>query len=69
MKHFLHSGCLLRSLFEVELKMSSFLATRGMFQVGEGVWRETRGGMAEGRRAKKKIKNCNSDRERSDEEG
>ena len=25
MKHFLHSGCLLRSVFEVELKMSSFL--------------------------------------------
>lgn len=24
MKHFLHSGCLLKSVFEVELKMSSF---------------------------------------------
>lgn len=30
MKHFLHSGCLLRSVFEVELKMSSFLYQRNV---------------------------------------
>lgn len=62
MKHFLHSGCLLRSLFEVELKMSSFLSSRGTFQAGEGVFGgrqevgEVGGMAAEGRRAKKKKK-------------
>lgn len=30
MKHFFHSGCLLRSVFEVELKMSSFLLKRNV---------------------------------------
>lgn len=30
MKHFLHSDCLLRSVFEVELKMSSFLYQRNV---------------------------------------
>lgn len=30
MKHFLHSGYLLRSAFEVDLKMSSFLYQRNV---------------------------------------
>lgn len=55
MKQFLHSGCLLRSVFEVELKMSSFLYQRNVprgkivIQIGskgrkkrkEGGWEQT----------------------------
>lgn len=32
MKHFLHSGYLLRSAFEVDLKMSSFLYQRNVLR-------------------------------------
>lgn len=37
MKHFLHSGCLLRSVFEVELKMSSFLYQRNVPRGGKKI--------------------------------
>lgn len=49
MKHFLHSGCLLRSVFEVELKMSSFLYQSSVLGVGGGT-----GGQA-GRGREKKF--------------
>lgn len=51
MKHFLHSGCLLRSVFEVELKMSSFLYHSS---VPGGRRRGRRRGQA-GREREKKI--------------
>lgn len=37
MKHFFHSGCLLRSVFEVELKMSSFLLKRNVPRDENGI--------------------------------
>lgn len=46
MKHFLRSGCLLRSVFEVELKMSSFLYQSSAPREGGG---------ARGEGKKKKI--------------
>lgn len=59
MKHFLHSGCLLRSVFEVELKMSSFLYQRNfprgkkiVIQIGSKGEKKSREGGADGQNLK-----------------
>lgn len=55
MKQFFHSGCLLRSVFEVELKMSSFLLKRNVPRDENGIQIQSKEGKMKWARIRQSI--------------